>query len=354
MAAVLPDIMAGIFKQASSTLPLSFTASVNSKRAVTLTANPRTSSTAYAPFFELLTKKLNQFFPVNENLYQAFRPAPAYKELQIHSVPLFTLPLSHEELYPCLLESIGNAIDTPIHGSHFLQPDPDVRAEKFTTTVVVSVSPEDVGKFGESIRLFSCPCKVTPAHPASKPTQCKKCWKFGHSHLLCKVHEHTCPICSALHSRSQHRCPNQSCAKEGHLNSVIACCITSPPQCVKYQSEHATFDSNCPTRRSIAASLRPALGPQLPEPSSDPIVGTFTGLHTTVAHGPPLPATPANPIPRPSSAVPTTVRQGPADNSSFSVPPPLATPLLQYSLFGPSPNATWALRSDDNAVDEDL
>jgi len=147
--------MAGVLNQAGCTLPLSFTASVNCNGAVTLTLNPRTPSTAYAVFFELLTKKLNQSFLVNENPYQVFRLAPADKELLIHSVPLFALPLSHQELYPCHLESIDNAIDTLIYSTRFFRPDPDVRAAKFTTTVVVSVSPEDVGKFGESIRLFS-------------------------------------------------------------------------------------------------------------------------------------------------------------------------------------------------------
>jgi len=65
------------------------------------------------------------------------------------------------------LESISTVINTPIPGAHFLLPDPDVRAEKFTTSVVVSVFPDDVGKFGESICLFSHPRKVPPALPQS-------------------------------------------------------------------------------------------------------------------------------------------------------------------------------------------
>jgi len=49
MATVLPDIMAGVLKQAGCTLQLSFAVFVNCNGAVTLTFNPGTPFSAYSP-----------------------------------------------------------------------------------------------------------------------------------------------------------------------------------------------------------------------------------------------------------------------------------------------------------------
>jgi len=172
MTATLPDIMAAVLKEANCSLPLSLTASVNRNGAVTVTANPYTPSSAYLPFFDTMTKKLNQSFPVGDNPFQVFREAPTSVELLIHNVPLSILPLEPTDLFPSLLESISNAIDIPIFGARFLQSDPVKRAEKRTTSVVVAVDPLHVSRFGESIRVVSRARTVAPAYSASKSTQC--------------------------------------------------------------------------------------------------------------------------------------------------------------------------------------
>jgi len=169
MTATLPDIMAAVLKEANCSLPLSLTASVNRNGAVTLTANPYTPpSSAYSPFFDAMTKKLNQSFPIGDNPFQGFREAPTRVELLIHNLPLSILPHKPTDLFPSLLESISNAIDVPICGARFLQSDPVKRAEKRTTSVVVAVDPLHVSQFGESIRLFSHAGTVAPASSASK------------------------------------------------------------------------------------------------------------------------------------------------------------------------------------------
>jgi len=185
MTATLPDIMAAMLKEANISLPLSLTASVNRNGAVTLTANPYTPSSSYSPFFDAMTKKLNQSFPVGDNPFQVFREAPTSVELLIHNLPLSILPNEPTDLFPSLLESISNAIDVPIFGARFLQSDPAKRADKRTTSVVVAVDPLHVSRFGESIQLFSPPRTVAPGYSASKSTQCRKCWRFGHSAPLC-------------------------------------------------------------------------------------------------------------------------------------------------------------------------
>jgi len=119
--ATLPDMMAAGLKVANCSLPLSLTASVNRNGAVTLTANSYTSSSAYSPFFDAMTKKLNQSSHVVDNLFQVFREAPTSVELLIHNLPLSILPHEPTDLFPSLLESISNAIDLPICAARFLQ-----------------------------------------------------------------------------------------------------------------------------------------------------------------------------------------------------------------------------------------
>jgi len=133
MTATIPVIMAAVLKQASCSLPLSLTASVNRNGAVTLTANPYTPSSAYSPFFDAMTKKLNQSFRVRDNPFQVFREAPTSVGLLIHNLALSILPHEPTDLFSSLLESISNAIDIPIFGGRFLQSDLAKRAEKRTT-----------------------------------------------------------------------------------------------------------------------------------------------------------------------------------------------------------------------------
>jgi len=206
MTATLPDIMATVLKEANCSLPLSLPASVNCNGAVTLTANPYIPCSAYCPAFHARTKKLNSSFPVGDNPFQVFREAPTSVELLIHNLPLCILPHEPTHLFPSLLESIGNAIDVPIFVARFLKSDPPKRAEKHTTLVVVAVDPLHVSWFGESIRPFSGARPVTPAYSASKSTQCRKCWRFGHSAPLCKEVAQSCPIGTLLHYRSAYRC----------------------------------------------------------------------------------------------------------------------------------------------------
>jgi len=324
MTATLPDIMAAVLKEANCSLPLSLTASVNRNGAVTLTANPYTPSSAYFPFFDPMTKKLNQSFPVGNNPFLVFREAPTSVKPLIHNLTLSILPDEPADWFPLLLESIGKAIDVPIFGARFLQSDPAKRAEKCTTSVVVALDPLHVSRFGKSIHLLSRARTVAPAYSASKSPQYRKCWRFGHSAPLCKEQAQACPICTLLHHRSAHRCANQSCLKGGLEKSVVGCCNASPPLCVNCGGQHASFDGTCLVRREILSSLRPPRDQDIPDaPAPD------TGLLQTTPQGPTapptVPATPARhgPVSLPLVSVPS-LRQ----SNSFAVHlPSLPLPL---------------------------
>jgi len=331
MTATLPDIMAAVLKEANCSLPLSLTASVNRNVAVTLTANPYTPSSAYSPFFDAMTKKLNQSFPVGDNPFQVFTEAPTSVQLLIHNLPLSILQHESTDLFPSLLESISNAIDVPILGARFLQSDPVKRAEKRTTSVVVAVNPLHVSRFGESIRLFSRARTVAPAYSASKFTQCRKCWRFGPSAPLCKEEAPACLICTLLHHRSAHRCANKGCPKGGFERSVVGCCNASPPLCVKCGGQHDSFAGSCPIRREILSALRPPRDQDIPDaPDVGPPQTTPQGptVHPTV------PATPARHGPCFPSASESTDPETVKFFRSSSAQSNLAAPLPPRNLFG--------------------
>jgi len=331
MTATLPDIMAAVLKEANCSLQLTLTASVNRKGAVTLTANPYSPCSAYSPFFDEMTKKPNQSFPVGDNPFQVFREAPTSVELLIHNLPLSVLPHDPTDLFPSLLESISNAIDVPIFGARFLQSDPVKRAEKHTTWVVVAVDPLHVSRFGESIRLFSRARTVAPDYSASKSTQCRKCWRFGHSAPLCKEEAQACPICTLLHHGSAHRCGNQSCPKGGFEKSVVGCCNASPALCINCRGQQASFDGSCPIRRKILSALRPPRDQYIPDapdvghPRTTPQGAT---VHTTVL------ATPARHSPRCPPASESTQPETVKFVRSASAQSYLAAPLPHRNLFG--------------------
>ena len=65
IAATARDIAASVLREANCPFPLGFTASVNPRGSLTLTStNLHTPATAFAPFYEALTNKLNQSFPI--------------------------------------------------------------------------------------------------------------------------------------------------------------------------------------------------------------------------------------------------------------------------------------------------
>jgi len=331
MTATIPDIMAAVLKEANCSLPLSLTASVNRNGAVTLKANPYTPSSAYSPFFDAMTKKLNPSFPVGDTPFQVFREAPTSVELLIHNLSLSILPHEPTDLFPSLLEIISNAIDVPIFGARFLQSDPVKRAETRMTSVVVAVDPLHLSRFGESIRLFSPARTVAPAYSASKSTQCRKCWRFGHSAPLCKEEAQGCPICTLLHHRSAHRCANKSCLKGGFEKSVVGCCNASPPLCINCGAQHASCDGTCPIRREILTALRPPRNQDIPDA---PDVGLPQNTPQGPTVHPTVPATPARLRPRFPSASESTQPETGKMVRSASAHSSLAAPLPRRNLFG--------------------
>src|SRR5205807_6453141 len=121
IAATAPNMMAALLREAACPHPVSFSATVNVRGALTLTTNNvYTPATAYAPYYKPMALKLNQSLPIGDNPFRAFRPAPNDVQLAIHKLPTAYLPQDPNELWAALAQSIQNAIKVSIFTTRFL------------------------------------------------------------------------------------------------------------------------------------------------------------------------------------------------------------------------------------------
>ena len=145
-----------LVREANCPFPLGFTATVNPRGSLTLmSTNLHTPATAFAPFYEILTNKLNQSLLRENNPFLPFRPAPNEVQMAIHGLAYGFMPMEADNLLAALAETIRNATSVGIYPARFQQSDLAKRAKRSSGSVVVSVSPSDVEAFGSSIRHFS-------------------------------------------------------------------------------------------------------------------------------------------------------------------------------------------------------
>ena len=326
----LPDIAASVLKEANSQLPISFKSFVNSKGAVTLSiVDTSVPATFYALFFEALTSRLNQSFPVADNPWQTFRLAPTDLQFAIRGLALDAMPDDDALLPSSLSTSIDNAKGFIIKGARYLNPDcQSCTVGKCACSVVVQVAAEHGWQMMDPPLVLLCSKNrvVERAYPSSTFTQCGNCWKFGDVKQRCKIPT-VCSLCSGPHPKSQHRCSNPSCPKEGNLKCSMNCCVASPACCPNCGEAHR-------------ASYRDSSARPFPPPASSPLlpaVEAMDVLPDAPAH--PRPNTPsgglAHPIdlttlrvaPRPLLAIPSapsSIRTGrplPAEEPSPSSAP---------------------------------
>jgi len=174
----VPDLAAAVLREANCSLPRSRKAVTNDRGSVTLiVVDSSVPAASYAPYFEALTTKLNQSFPVGENPWLPFRLAPTSVQLAIHSLPINYMPHQDEDLFNYLSDSILNSKDVTISAARFLTPNRQSRMEKRAYSVVVNVEPDSVQTMLPSIYLFGNTRTVERAYSSSPITQCQKCWK---------------------------------------------------------------------------------------------------------------------------------------------------------------------------------
>ena len=271
IAATFPDIAARVLRESKCLLPLGFSATVNPRGSVSLTVTDKaTPAASYAPYFDSLTRALNQSFPVGENPWCSLVLAPTAVQLAIHGLPLRFLPQDEEELFPYLRQAILNDKATQILSARYLNPTRDSRETKQATSVVVTVDPHNVSALTSGVVILSQKRKVELAFSSSKSAQCKNCWRYGHAHQRCPATHPTCPICALHHTRAAHRCQNPTCPRGGNNKPVPSCCLTSPPHCCNCGDDHTATFRECPARPALPVPSR--TGSPAPAPTGqDPM-----------------------------------------------------------------------------------
>jgi len=259
IAATFPDIAARVLRESNCLLPLGFSATVNPRGAISLTMTDKaTPAASYTTYFDSLTRALNQSFPVGENPWCTLVLAPTAVQLAIHGLPLRFLPQDEEELFPYVRQAILNDKATPVLSARYLSPDRDSRNAKQATSVVVTVDPQHVSALTSGVFILSQKRKVELAFSASRTSQCKNCWRYGHAHQGCPATHPMCPICALHHTRMAHRCQNPTCPRSGTNKSVPSCCPTSLPHCCNCGNDHTATFKECLARPSPTSPTRPS------------------------------------------------------------------------------------------------
>ena len=259
-----PDIVATTLTESNCLLPKGFRVKVNDRGAVSLTGtDPLTPAESYAPYFDDITRRLNQSYPTRSSPWLSFSLAPTAIQLAIHYVPIDVLPDDDYQLFPFLKSSILNAKAVKISAARYFNKDRAARISKQATSVVVSVHPDDIQKLLPSFFLFSEWLKVEKTVNANRYTQCNNCYRFGHASQRCKQTHPSCPFCALHHTRSAHRCQNRTCPKGGNSRPISGCCPTSPPHCPNCGCDHDAFSRECRARPT------PPPRPEAPPSSAD-------------------------------------------------------------------------------------
>ena len=142
IAATFPDIAARGLRESNRLLRLGYSATVNPRRAISLTVTDNaTPAASYAPYFDSLTRALNQSFRVGENPWCTLVLAPTAVQLAIHGLPLRFIPQDQEELFPYIRQAILNDKATLVLSARYLNPDRDSGGTTQVTSVVVTIDP---------------------------------------------------------------------------------------------------------------------------------------------------------------------------------------------------------------------
>ena len=236
-----PDLAASVLREGNSGLPARFKVFVNDNGAVSLTViDTSFPAASYSPFFDALTHKLNHSFPVGDNPWMPFRLSPTDLQFAIHGLPIKAHPEADAALGDLLQPSIFNSQSVLISKARFLNPDRASRLhDKKAFSVVVQVPAEDGKSLTDlsRITILGGNSVIQRAYPFSPSKQCNNCWRFGHVKPRCK-NPTICPLCAGPHAKTEHRCPNPTCSRGGHLKLVLNCCIASPARCSNCSEDH--------------------------------------------------------------------------------------------------------------------
>jgi len=145
IAATFPALIASTLTDSNYLLTKRIITKVNDCGAIFLIrTDPNRQASSYSPYFDAISRCLNQFYPIGASPWQSFTMAPTTMQLAIHYVPVHVLSDKDKDLLVYLKESIYDSKEGTISGARYPNQDGYSRLSQETTSVVVSVDPNDV------------------------------------------------------------------------------------------------------------------------------------------------------------------------------------------------------------------
>ena len=118
-----PDLTPSFLREANTSLHVSFKVLINNNGGVSLwVIDTSVPAASYSPFFDALTHKLNQSFPVRDNPWLPFRLAPTDLQFAIHGLPI-TAHTEDDDILCHLLPCIFNSQSVLISQARFINPE---------------------------------------------------------------------------------------------------------------------------------------------------------------------------------------------------------------------------------------
>ena len=250
-----------MLREENCSLPHPLKAIVNNRGSVTLivvdTSGPATS---YAPYFEALTTKLNQLFPVESNPWLPFRLAPTPVQLAIDSLPVDYMPLQDEDLSSYLSDSILNSTGVTISAARFLNPNRQSHMEKYAYSVVVNVEPDSVQTMLPSIYLFGNTQTVEkPTRPPPLPSARSSGSTAMSNHYARRRPQHA--LCAPSSTRKRSTAAPIHHAPVGETSNLFSTAAWPPrpdaPTVEKCTQPEAETAVNAPLESTLAQSPPP-------------------------------------------------------------------------------------------------
>ena len=215
-------------------------------------------SSEYISYLVPITTALKSVVPETLRDYTEFRQAPTETQVIIYGIAVAPTNNDSETLSSIIKESLSIRYQITASSVRFLQKDPRIRQEKRYTSIVVSISSDDIKQIVTNVLVHGRWKKAAVVWNANPTTgkQCTKCYLYGHPEEECKTEKHTCPICASKHRLTDHKCSFRTCPGKGDRKIIADCCLVTPSKCVVCGGNHLALHAECPVKVKAKADAK--------------------------------------------------------------------------------------------------
>ena len=156
-------------------------------------------SSEYIDYLTPMTAALKSVVPQTLRDYAEFRQASTETQVIIHGIVVAPTRDNAETLSFIIKDCLSIGYQITASSVRCSQKDAELRREKRFTSIVVSISSDDVEQIVPNILVHGRWKKAAVVWNANPTKQCTKCYLFGHPELGYHTDKHTCPICACEH-----------------------------------------------------------------------------------------------------------------------------------------------------------